>query len=66
MNFGEGKAAILLELERSTNEIERLRKGFSLLLQMQGEIHPGWNDEYIPARWVYELAEKALNVSSYN
>jgi hypothetical protein len=30
------------------------------LLQIQGDIIPGWNDEFIRARWVREIAEKAL------
>jgi hypothetical protein len=30
------------------------------LLEAQGEIHPGWNDEYLEARWVREVVTQAL------
>jgi hypothetical protein len=55
-------------LHEAANEIERLHELFCLLLQIQGEIHPGWNDEYIPAKWVFDISLKALfpNVASTN
>jgi len=31
-----------------------------LLLEAQGEIHPGWNAEYLDAMWVRKIAEEAL------
>lgn len=30
------------------------------LLQAQGEIHPGWNDEFLEARWVRSIAREAM------
>lgn len=38
----------------------KMEAGLRLLLQAQGEIHPGWNDEYLWASWVRNVAEKAL------
>lgn len=38
----------------------QMEEGLRALLQIQGNIIPGWNDEFIRASWVREIAEKAL------
>lgn len=39
---------------------EAMEGALRLLLQAQGEIHPGWNNEYLLAEWVRETACAAL------
>lgn len=43
---------------------EAMEEALQDLLRIQGEIHPGWNDEYIRAAWVREIAEDALKQGS--
>lgn len=40
--------------------LEQAKQTIHLLLEAQGEIHPGWNDEYILATWVRSIATEAL------
>jgi hypothetical protein len=37
-----------------------------LILQAQGELHPGWNSEYLDAYWVRQLIEKFLSENENN
>lgn len=39
---------------------EAMEEALRELLTIQAEIHPVWNGEYIPADWVYDIAEKGL------
>jgi hypothetical protein len=45
---------------KPTGKEEIYEKALQSLRTMQGEIHPGWNDEYVPVRWVLDVVDKAL------
>jgi hypothetical protein len=42
-----------------TARFEAMEQALRELLQIQGDIIPGWNDEFIRARWVREIVAKA-------
>jgi hypothetical protein len=38
----------------------RMEAALREILAIQGQIMPGWNDEFIRASWIRKIAEKAL------
>jgi hypothetical protein len=55
-------------LERFAREVERLtaesiRSALHAFEETQGEIHPGWNNEYFEADWVRQVARSITKLT---
>lgn len=51
-----------LKCDRYRAERDHLREALERLAEIQPETHPGWNDEYVKASWVFEGVRTAVGV----